>query len=228
MTAARVDVAQHVAEELLRRADFHLHDRLQHYGVAHFHELAHTFDTGHLERHFGRVDRVSRTVNQRHLDVDHRVTADRAGLQRIAHTVFGGADVLPRHRTADDLVLEHDAGTALQRLHLELDNAVLATSTGLANEAALGFRGLRHRLAVSDLGPAHVGVDVELAQQAVDDHFQVKLAHAGDQRLTRLLFEREPGKSDPLRPASADPRPSCPGRTSTSARWRSRSLAPGT
>ena len=47
--------------------------------------------------------------------------------------------------------------------------------------------GLRDRLAVGDLRPADVRVDVELALQAVDDDLEVELAHAGDQRLAGLL-----------------------------------------
>src|SRR5437868_13474903 len=42
-------------------------------------------------------------------------------------------------------------------------------------------------LAVGDLRPAHVRVDLELAHQAVDDDLEVQLAHASDQRLAGLL-----------------------------------------
>ena len=47
--------------------------------------------------------------------------------------------------------------------------------------------GWRDRLAVGDLRPADVRVDVELALQAVDDDLEVELAHPGDQRLAGLL-----------------------------------------
>ena len=43
------------------------------------------------------------------------------------------------------------------------------------------------RLAVGDLGRAHVALDLELALEAVDDDLEVELAHAGDDRLTGLL-----------------------------------------
>ena len=46
---------------------------------------------------------------------------------------------------------------------------------------------LADRLAVGDLRPADVGVDLELAQHAVDDHLEVELAHAVDQGLAGLL-----------------------------------------
>ena len=46
---------------------------------------------------------------------------------------------------------------------------------------------LGDRLAVGDLGLADGGVDLELAQHAVDEHLEVQLAHAGDDRLAGLL-----------------------------------------
>ena len=42
------------------------------------------------------------------------------------------------------------------------------------------------RLAVGDLRLADVGGDLELAHHAVDEHVEVQLAHAGDERLARL------------------------------------------
>ena len=66
--------------------------------------------------------------------------------------------------------------------------AVLAAAAGLADELALGVQHLVARtLAVGDLRLAHVRLDLELAQQAVDDDLQVQLAHAGDDGLAGLM-----------------------------------------
>ena len=46
---------------------------------------------------------------------------------------------------------------------------------------------LGDRLAVGDLRLADGGVDLELAEHAVDDHLEVQLAHAGDDGLAGLL-----------------------------------------
>ena len=63
-----------------------------------------------------------------------------------------------------------------------------AATAGLAHELALDVASfLRGRLAVGDLGLAHVRLDLELAQQAVDDDLEVQLAHAGDDGLAGLL-----------------------------------------
>ena len=45
---------------------------------------------------------------------------------------------------------------------------------------ALGARRLRDGLAIGDLEPADLGVDAELAAQAIDEDLEVELAHAGD------------------------------------------------
>ena len=71
--------------------------------------------------------------------------------------------------------------------------SVLAAPAGLADETALDLLDcLADRLAVGDLRPSHVRGDVELALEAVDDDLQVKLAHAGNQRLPGVLVTADP------------------------------------
>ncbi len=92
-----------------------------------------------------------------------------------------------RDHAADHLVLEDEAGAALGGLHVDAHVAVLAVAARLANEATVDVDDLLlDRLAVRDLGLADVGVDLELALEAVDDDLEVELAHPGDDRLARL------------------------------------------
>ena len=68
------------------------------------------------------------------------------------------------------------------------DVAELALAAGLAHEPRLDLvRFLAHGLAVGDLRLADVGVDRELALEAVDDDVEVQLAHAGDDGLAGLV-----------------------------------------
>ena len=64
---------------------------------------------------------------------------------------------------------------------------VLALTAGLTGVLGLLVGSLADGLAVGDLGCAHVGFDLELTQQTVNDDLQVQLAHAGDDGLTGLL-----------------------------------------
>ena len=64
--------------------------------------------------------------------------------------------------------------------------AVLAAAAGLLNVFAFAFGFPANRFAVGHLRPAHVGLHAVFAQHAVDDNFQVQLAHAGNQRLSGI------------------------------------------
>ena len=163
-----------------------------------------------------------RAIDQTRLEIDEREARLAAGQQRLADTGIDRGDVLARDRAADDLVFELVALAALLRLELDDDVAVLALAAGLPNVAPFGLDRNGDRLLVGDLRPADVGVDPELPHQAVDDDFEVKLAHALDDRLAGLLVRAQRGRSDPLQPAGQARRPSCPGRLASSARSRPR------
>lgn len=71
--------------------------------------------------------------------------------------------------------------------------AVLALAAGLAHELAVHIADcLADGLAVGDLGLAHIGGHIEFALHAVDDDFQMQLAHAGNDGLARLLVTADP------------------------------------
>ena len=118
-----------------------------------------------------------------------RVAGEDAAAHRLADALLDRGDELLRDDAADDVVLEDEALAALGRLDLDDDVAVLAVAAGLLGRSLPSHLGAASldRLAVGDLGLADVGVDLELALQAVDDDLEVELAHAGDDRLPRLL-----------------------------------------
>src|SRR2546425_7322644 len=199
-TAAAVQIPDDRAHVLLGRHDLDVHHGLEQHGLGAPAGFLEADRRGDLERHLRRVDVVVRAVGEPDLDVHHRVAGEHAGVERLADTLLDGGNVLPRYRAADDLVLELEALPRVG-LDLEVDVAVLAAAARLSHVAPLRLRGLTNGLAVRDLGLADVGLDPEFAQEAVDDDLQVKLAHAVDQRLARLLvaghperrvFQREP------------------------------------
>ena len=69
---------------------------------------------------------------------------------------------------------------------------VLTSAAGLADVPSFGLDRDGDRLLVGNLRPTDVRIDAELAHHAVDDDFEVKLAHAVDQRLTGLLVGANP------------------------------------
>src|SRR5262249_27655158 len=109
-------------------------------------------------------------------------------LRRLGDAEVGGGDVLLGDRAARDLVDEFVTVTRLRRREVDDGVAELAATAGLANEPPLDLLGgPADRLAIGDLRPADIGVDIELAGKTVDDDLEVELAHPGDQGLARLV-----------------------------------------
>src|SRR5437016_4610385 len=80
MATAAVQVADDFAHVLVGRPDLDGHDRLEQRGVRLGGRLLERHRTRDLEGELGRVDLVVSAVDQRHLDVDHRVAGQHAEL----------------------------------------------------------------------------------------------------------------------------------------------------
>jgi hypothetical protein len=125
--------------------------------------------------------------DERRAHVHHRVAGLDARLERLLDPLLDGGDELGRHGATLDLVDEVEA-LAGRRLEVDVDHAVLARAAGLADELALHLLDVvADRLAVGHLRAADGRLDLELALEAIDDHLEVQLAHAGDHGLAGLL-----------------------------------------
>ena len=185
--APAVEVTDDVTHELLGHRHLDPHHRLENDRAGLGDRVLDRHGTGDLERHLRRVDLVVRPVDQRHPDIDHRHAGVDARVERLADAHVDRLDVLAGDRGAHDLVHELVATTLRQGLDLDDGVAVLALAAGLADEAPVALGGPADRLAVGDLRLADVRRHLELAHHAVHEDVEVQLAHAGDQRLARLL-----------------------------------------
>src|SRR5690349_2421848 len=140
-----------------------------------------------MERALIRIDLVVTTKNEAHTDVDQLVAGEQTTLHRIPNTVLNGPDVLLRNGATRDLVFE-DKPFARSRLDLDLDVTKLAATAGLLLVNLFAGRGLRNRLAISNLRLADVGLDAKLALHAIDDDLEMKLAHAGNDCLSGFMI----------------------------------------
>src|SRR5215213_1753416 len=186
LPAAAVKVAVDRAHVLLGRDDLDAHDGFEQHGLGLLHGVLERERARDVERALVRVDLVVRAEDQLDLDVHQLVAREEAALHRVAHALFDGLDELARDRAARDLVLEDEA-LARRGRYLKLRVAVLAAAARLALVALDALGGHGDGLAVRDLRLAHVRLDAELALHSVDDDFEVKLAHARDDGLARLL-----------------------------------------
>src|SRR6185436_20710858 len=96
----------------------------------------------------GRVHRVVGAVDERHRKIDHR-EPKRPVLERVDYAFFHRRDVVARHHTAGDAILELEAGPTRQRLDLEHHVAELTVTAGLLLMAAALCDRLANRLAIS-------------------------------------------------------------------------------
>src|SRR5690606_31712041 len=181
---ARGQIAHHVAGVFFRRFHFNSHHRLEQHRACLAHAFLEGHGSGHTERVFVRVHIVVRTEEQRDLDVNNRVTSHHTSAKSFLDAFVDCRDVLARNHAALDGVDEFVTAARLERLELEHDVTVLTTTAGLFDELAFDFfASLADGFAVSPLRLADVGFHTELTTHAVDQNFQVELAHAGDNGL---------------------------------------------
>src|SRR5262249_45518255 len=143
--------------------------------------------TGNLERHFRRVDIVVRPVVQLDLHIVDGIAREYAAGQRFLDPLVDGLDVFHGNRTAYDAFLDGVNGARRAGMKVDLRVTVLTAPTRLPDVTSFAVCRARQRFLVGDLRLADARLDVELALQAVDEDFEVQLAHAGNHRLRRLL-----------------------------------------
>ena len=105
-----------------------------------------------------------RTIPQGDLDINNRIACQNAGLHSTLNTVVDSRDVFLRDSAANDGVDELVTLTGLVGLHLDLNVTVLALTTGLTCVLGLLVGLLADGLTVSNLGCAHVCLNLELTQ----------------------------------------------------------------
>src|SRR5262245_8648821 len=126
-SAPTVEVADHGPYIVARGDHLHVHDRLQQHGLG----PPDGFLEGHrardLEGDLAGIDLVIGPVREAHLDIDHRIPGQHAGIHRLPDALLHGRDVFAGDRAPHDLVLEGKA-LARRRFHFQVDVAVLAAT----------------------------------------------------------------------------------------------------
>jgi len=191
--APRGQIAHDVPGVFLGHDHFDLHVRLQQDRLGFHERIFHRHRAGDLERQVRRVDLVIRPFENGHFDAHRRVPGHDSALGGLADSILHRLDVLFRDRAANHLVLDDEIlfSVLVQRFDLDHGMAVLAAAARLADEATFALRFTGDRFPVRDARPAYTRVHLELAQHAIDQHFQVQLAHARHQRLAGLVVDAD-------------------------------------
>src|ERR1044072_6996782 len=90
-------------------------------------------------------------VHEHGFEINERVARDGAACRRVNDALLDGRAEILRNRAAENLVLEHEAFAARQRLEDDLAITELAAPARLLLVASLDFGALRDRLLVGNL-----------------------------------------------------------------------------
>src|SRR5690606_30616580 len=170
-----------------RRYDLDLHDRLEQLSTGLLSTLTERCTGRDLKRENRGVNVVVGTVDERRFYAEHREACERTGRQNALDTLLNAGDVFLRNRTTNDLALEYEFLALWVRLEYDLDAGELTRTAGLLLVRVVDFRLAGDRLTVSNLRCTDACLNLELATHTVDENVQVKLAHAGDDRLAGFL-----------------------------------------
>src|SRR5581483_628706 len=180
--APRNQVAVDRAHVLVRNHDFDPHHGLEQNRLGFARGLLEADGGADLERHFRRIDLVVSAVEHGDFHVRHGIARQHAVLERFHHALLHGRNKFLRDRAAVDLVDEFVIALS-HGLDAQLDARVLARTAGLLLVGVIVLGLLPDGLAIGDLRLADVGADIELTLHAIDDDFQVQLAHASQDGL---------------------------------------------
>src|SRR6188474_2826511 len=139
-----------------------------------------------MERALIRIDLVVITKHQTYLDVYELITSEEATLHRISNSALDGLDVLLGNSTARNLIFENKT-LARSGLDFDLDVSKLTTAACLLLVDLLAGRRLRDGLAIGYLRLADIRLNAKLALHAIDNDFEVKLTHTGNDGLSGFL-----------------------------------------
>src|SRR3546814_5330193 len=123
--------------------------------------------------------------------MDYREADQRPRLGGLAEALFHRRDVFARHVAALDLAEELEARAALAGDDLDLDLAELARAARLLLVGIGQFHRLAEIFAIRHLRRADIRFDLELTLHAIDQDFEVKLAHSLDDGLARFVIDRK-------------------------------------
>ena len=123
-----------------------------------------------------------------HAHAGDRRAGEDALFQRFLEALVAGRDVFPGDDAADDLIDELVL-TLFERLDETGHASVLAGTTGLFLVDVVELGPLGNGLAVGHLRRADFDLGLVLAFHPLDVHFEMQLAHAGDDGLVRLVVD---------------------------------------
>src|SRR3989344_1202615 len=126
-------------------------------------------------------------------NVNYGVAGNNAVSHGFFDTDFNGWDKFVGYRATFDAVDEFKAFTGFILAQTQQDMTVLTPATALADKLAFGFNTiLTDSFTVSHLGRTDVSLNSKFTLHAVNNDFQMQLAHARDNGLAGFMIDLDP------------------------------------
>src|SRR5262249_35129217 len=140
-----VQITHDVAAEFLRRGDFHIHYWLQQRWFDSLHGGSKCLATGRAERMLVGINRVIRTIDQLHFEINQWVAGNSPSLPRPDDSFLNSRTNLWRSGPPKNLSPKHKPPPSRQRLEDAFALAKRAATAGLFLVSALPLGSLRYR-----------------------------------------------------------------------------------
>src|SRR5437899_11309011 len=131
-------------------------------------------------------------VVQHYSEIHHGKAGQKAGLSGLDNSFFHSRNIVSRNRAPEDFVYKLEIGTARQRLHANPAVAELPVTAGLLLMPTLDVGFAPDGLTIRNFGRLECDIDAVTLFQAADDHLDVLLSAAREQKLLRLWVAVEP------------------------------------
>ena len=126
------------------------------------------------------------SVEERHLDVDYRISGDDTSPGGVHCATFYRRDKAPFDTMGGQAVHEQDFAVKRCRLHAQSDDRERSSCPGLLNDSAFSFTLSAYGLLVRHARLPNVRIHSEVIKQPVFDDLKMKLAHPADDELSGL------------------------------------------
>ena len=139
LASSGVKIAHDLAHKLFGGDDLDRHQGFKKNRAGSPGTFLETDRTGNLEGHLRGIDIMVRSVDERNLDVDHRVPRQDSSLHRLFDPFLNSGDELLGDGPPDDPIHKLKSLSRALRFKHQPDMAVLASPSRLADKPALGL-----------------------------------------------------------------------------------------
>ena len=187
-----VEIGNDVAGVGLRHLHLELHNGFEQHQSSLPNRTLKSLRAGQPKGDLRRVDGVLLAVIEPDLHVHDGIAGQDAALHRFTHAFVNGRSQALTDHTADDVVHELVTLAAGAGRDFNRADSVLTMPTRLLHVPSLGGRRCHDGLAVRDPHRLRLETRTELAPDTLQAQINVRVAHAGEERLCRLHAARDP------------------------------------